>query len=102
MVDGRKKNGGRRPSSGRKSRAEELGLVATLEKCFSVEDREECIRKLALDCRSEDFHTRHESRKLLLAYTYGKPKEQIEHAGADGGPIEIIVRHVKRSSGTPG
>lgn len=89
--------GGRRPNSGRKSKAEELGLVATLENCFTVEDREACIRKLAEDCKSGDFHERHESRKLLLAYTYGKPKESHEHSGVDGASIEVVVKHVQSS-----
>lgn len=87
--------GGQKGKSGRKSKAEELGLAATLDKCFTKEDREDCIQKLVEDCKASDFHQRHESRKLLLSYTFGKPKERHEVEGGDV-PIEIIVRHVKR------
>lgn len=92
--------GGQKGKSGRKSKAEELGLVALFDRCVTAEDREDCIKKLAEDCRAEDFHQRHESRKLLLAYIYGKPRESVEHLGEGGGPIEIVVRHVKRDKTT--
>lgn len=94
--------GGKKGRSGRKSKAEEMGLISLLDKCFTKTDREACIEKLAEDCKSEDFHTRQESRKLLLAYTYGKPRESVEHMGQDGGPFEIVVRHVKRPNPTSG
>ena len=97
-MAGIKGKGGQKGRSGRKSKAEELGLGALLEKCFTREDREACIQKLAEDCKSDDFHVRQESRKLLLAYTFGKPKENHEHMGEGGGPIEIIVNHVKRGT----
>ena len=92
--------GGKKGRSGRKSRAEELGLAALLEKCWTAEARERCIQKLAEDCESGDFHERNESRKLLMAYTFGKPKESHEHSGIDGSAIEIVVKHVKRSQKT--
>lgn len=65
--------------------------MATLDKCFTLESREECIKQLALDCQSKDFHERHESRKLLMAYTYGKPTERHELSGPDGEPIMAPV-----------
>lgn len=83
--------GGKKGRSGRKSKAEELGLVALLNKCFTPKSREECIKKLAEDCESDEFQIRHEARKLLLAYTYGKPSEKHEHSGKDGGPITVKV-----------
>lgn len=92
--------GGQKGRSGRKSKAEELGLARLLDRCFTKTDRETCILKLAEDCNSSDFHVRQESRKLLLAYTFGKPRESVEHLGEGGGPIEIVVRHVKRSKTT--
>jgi hypothetical protein len=35
---------------------------------------------------------------LLLAYTFGKPKEKHEVSGEDGSPLEIVVRHVSKSA----
>ena len=90
-------SGGKKGRSGRKSKAEELGLVATLEKCFTVKAREHCIRRLVDDCQSEVFQERHESRKLLMAYTYGKPKESIDLGNKDGEKFEVVVRHVTGS-----
>lgn len=83
--------GGQKGKSGRKSKAEELGLVATLDKCFTKADREDCIQKLVEDCKSDNFAERHEARKLLLAYTFGRPTEKHEHGGRDGGPITFKV-----------
>lgn len=82
--------------SGRKTKAEELGLVALLDQCFNQAARERCISQLAKDCNSKDFHERNESRKLLLAYTFGKPTEKHEHTGEGGDAIEIVINHVKR------
>lgn len=101
MADRRKTNGGARPGSGRKSKAEEMGLAALLDKCFTTEMRQRCFGQLALDCLSDDFHERNESRKLLLAYTFGKPRESVEHSGIDGEPFEIIVRHVTTTTQAP-
>lgn len=83
--------GGKKGRSGRKSKAEELGLVALLNRCVTIKDREACLKKLAEDCKSKDFHERHESRKLLLAYVYGKPTEHHEHANPDGSPLMAPV-----------
>lgn len=79
--------GGARPNSGRKSKAEELGLVALLDKCWSQTEREKCIRALAKKAKdplSRDFM---ESAKLLLAYCFGKPTEKHELSNPDGSPL---------------
>lgn len=77
--------------AGRKSKAEEMGLKALLDKCWSRQSREACVKKLAEDCESSDFQTRNESRKLLMAYTFGKPTEKHEIGGRDGGPVIVKV-----------
>lgn len=78
MADGRKKNGGARPGAGRKTKAEILGLAALIDEAWPQEDQKAVIRGLADDCTDDDFHTRHEARKLLLAYKFGKPTEKHE------------------------
>lgn len=78
MADGRKNNGGKRPGSGRKSKAAELGLTELINSAWPPDDQKVVISKLATDCNDNDFHIRQESRKLLLAYKFGKPKEALD------------------------
>lgn len=84
---------GKKGRSGRKSKAEEMGLTALLDKCVTQKARKTCLMKLAEDCESNDFHERHESRKLLLAYIFGKPTEKHEVGGEGGGPIVVRVEY---------
>lgn len=97
-------HGGKRPNSGRKSKAEELGLAALIKASWPEEEQRKAIKKLAQDCNDSEFHVRHESRKLLLAYTFGKPTEKHEHAGKDGKdliPDKFLVEIVTNDgSGT--
>lgn len=76
-MSGCKKNGGKRTGSGRKSKAEEMGLAALLDKCWTKADREACIKTLAKDAKAGDK----EAVKILMAYTFGKPKESVEIKG---------------------
>lgn len=89
-------SGGKKGRSGRKSKAEEMGLMALLDKCWTKKDREECILALAVTASNPASDDRMDAVKLLMSYAFGKPKEKVEHGGADGLPIEIIVRHVER------
>jgi hypothetical protein len=82
-MPGVKGKGGIKGRSGRKSKAEEMGLASLLEKCWTLEDRQACIIGLANRAAAGDI----ESIKLLMAYTYGKPTEKHELSGKDGGPI---------------
>lgn len=70
-------SGGKKGRSGRKSKAEEMGLAALLDRCWTLADRELCLTTLAEKAARGDL----EATKLLLAYTYGKPKEQITFEG---------------------
>ncbi len=91
MAVRKKKHGGKRPNSGRKSKAVEQNLNALLSECVPAEQRELIIRKLADDAQHLSFKIRHESRKLLLSYIYGKPVERHELSGEDGGAIQITI-----------
>lgn len=73
MPDLRAKNGGRRKNAGRKTKAEELGLVALLDECWTVASRKATIKKLASLASKGNL----EAIKLLMAYTFGKPKETV-------------------------
>jgi len=89
-------SGGKKGRSGRKSKAVEMGLVALLDKCWTVADRENCIRKLAKTASDPLSNDRMDAAKLLMSYAFGKPKEKVEHGGDGGGAIEVIVRHVSK------
>ena len=75
---------GAKGRSGRKSKAEEMGLVALLNKCWTATDREKCIRSLAANANAGDM----DSIKLLLSYTFGKPKETVDMK--QSGHIEVV------------
>jgi hypothetical protein len=53
--------------------------MTLLDSCWTREERESALRDLIEDCRSQVFQERHESRKLLFAYAFGKPTEHIQH-----------------------
>lgn len=98
-MDGRKNNGGARPGSGRKTKAEILGLAELIDASWPETKQKAVIKKLAKDCEDDDFHTRQESRKLLLAYKFGRPTERHEHTGKDGADLfatfEIKTRKIE-------
>jgi hypothetical protein len=96
--------GGKRPGAGRKSKAEEMGLKALLDKCFTPKERETVMRRLVQDASSIEPNVRDAARKLLLAYTFGQPTARTELTGIDGGPVEtkqtqIIIQGVKGNDG---
>lgn len=68
------KHGGARPGSGRKSRAEEMGLRELLDSAWKLQDRQNVIEKLAELAQGGDV----KAAGLLLAYAYGKPHETIQ------------------------
>jgi hypothetical protein len=87
--------GGKRPGAGRKSKAEEMGLAALLDKCWTQADREKCIRELARLASAGEM----EPIKLLMAYAYGKPTEH-KDITSNGKDIltSLTVNVVKRGS----
>jgi hypothetical protein len=87
-------SGGKKGRSGRKSKAEELGLAALLDGCWTLADRKACLTALAKKAKAGDL----EAVKLLMAYTYGKPVDRKELAGKDGEPIKVIVEHVRQQT----
>ncbi len=83
MTDEKKRHGGKRPNSGRKSKAEELGLVALLDECWTPESRKRCLLKLAKLANDGEY----EAVKILMAYAYGKPIDRKEISGPEGVPL---------------
>lgn len=91
MADGRKNNGGKRPNSGRKSKAEELGLPVLIDSRLPQEKWGKVIDNLYGFAIGSNPKAAVGAASLLLAYKFGKPTERHEHAGADGGPMVLKV-----------
>lgn len=73
--------GGKKGRSGRKSKAEELGLVALLENSFGLEKRQAVIERLADIATGHDPKAAVSAASLLFGYAYGKPREHVELSG---------------------
>jgi hypothetical protein len=69
----RKKHGGVRPNSGRKSRKEELSMI---EKLTPME--ESAMKALAAGIKAGEF----QFIKLWIEYMYGKPQEKVQLSGS--------------------
>lgn len=87
MADGRKNNGGARPNSGRKSKAEELGLATLIDSRLSEEKWGKVIDNLYNFAVSSNAKAAVGATSLLLAYKFGKPTERHEHSNPDGSPL---------------
>lgn len=75
--------GGKKGRSGRKSKAEEMGLANLLDRVWVIADREDVIRTLHMKALGGN----EKAAALLLSYAYGKPKERVEHSNPDGTPL---------------
>ena len=80
--------GGKRKGAGRKPKADEQGLISLIDAVWDKDRQKGVIEKLVEDCESIEFNVRQESRKLLLAYRFGKPTEPKQIFGEIG--IRII------------
>lgn len=76
--------GGKREGSGRKSKAEELGLSKLIDECAGPEGMRDVINNLIEKAKHGSFlHT-----QLLMHYYYGKPQDNIDITS--GGEIIAI------------
>ena len=67
--------GGVRPNSGRKPKDEE-NRIRDLMKPYSL-DAVKCLAKIVISDKSKDTD-KISASKLILAYTYGNPKDTVE------------------------
>ena len=84
---------GKAGRSGRKSKADELGLQSLLDRAWPESKRVKFFSELAKLAETPRTPQGMEAGKLLAAYTYGKPTERVEHSGNDEKPIRIIVEY---------
>lgn len=90
-MAGIKGKGGQRGRSGRKSRAEELGLQSLLDSAFGVKDRRAVLENLTQIAKGSDAKAAVSAATLLFGYAYGKPTEKHVHSGVNDGPIRLNV-----------
>lgn len=86
------RHGGVRPNSGRKSKAEELGLQSLLESAFTLEDRQAVFQNLTRIAKGDDSKAAVSAAQLLFGYAFGKPTEKHVLTG-EGGPIKLNVTY---------
>ena len=84
-------HGGKRPNSGRKSKAEELGLAELFETAWPLADRQAVVEALSKQAKEGNV----QAASLLMSYAYGKPTEKHEVGGEGGGPIVLKVVYDK-------
>lgn len=81
--------GGYRPGSGRKSKAEEMGLPALIEEVIGEEGKKAVIKKLFEKAKDGSYlHA-----QLLLAYMYGKPQDHVD-VTSGGEKIEGAIKEI--------
>lgn len=85
------RRGGPRPNSGRKSKAEELGLQSLLDTAFTLEDRQAVFQNLTRIAKGEDAKAAVSAAQLLFGYAFGKPTEKHILSGENNGPIKLNV-----------
>lgn len=86
-----KPKGGRRPGAGRKSKAEEAGLLEFLGEAFPQADRAAVIKALVKEAKFGNV----QAAALLLNYAYGKPAQRVEHAAAEDAPLQIQIVEIR-------
>ena len=80
-------SGGKKGRSGRKPKFDEDELLGLINKAWPRSARVEAFEKLAERARRGDL----EALKLLLAYSYGKPKERHELTGKNGKDLIPVL-----------
>lgn len=87
--------GGSRRGSGRKSKAEEMGLPALIEEVIGTEGKRALIQKINEQAKGGSFN----HQQLLMQYIYGKPQDDIDITtnGKDIASKEIIFRDYAKS-----
>lgn len=85
--------GGKRPGAGRKSKAEEMGLVETIVKTGQkATGQDKPLEVLWEQIWREAISGSKEHVKFILEYGYGKPKQRIEADVTHDQMPAIIIR----------
>lgn len=88
MAGQKGKSGGVRENSGRKSKAEELGLPMLVEQVIGDAGKIELIEKIFEKAKTGSFL----HQQLLMNYIFGKPKEKLDVTS--GGQPMSDIKHI--------
>lgn len=84
-------HGGSRKGSGRKSRAEEMGLPLLVEQVIGDQGKRDLLTKIHEQAKAGSFN----HQQLLMQYIYGKPQDKLDvtTGGEKIETKEIIFRN---------
>jgi hypothetical protein len=80
--------GGKREGSGRKSKAEEMGLPALIEEVIGDEGKKLLVKGIFSKAQQGSFL----HQQLLMHYIYGKPTDKLDLTS--GGNALETIKHV--------
>ena len=83
-MDGRKRNGGVRPNSGRKPKADELKLIERMDSILAPDDVWIKVADLVLMGDAQAI-------KLWVEYRYGKAKQSIDHTSEGEKMVAPVI-----------
>lgn len=83
-----KPRGGAREGAGRKSKAEEFGLAEKIDLALGENWTEEVLKAIYKEAKAGSLA----HGQLILAYKYGKPKENIDIDLNSTQPFTMIVK----------
>jgi len=86
--------GGKRPGAGRPKGAKARATIeqkGTLEELARAHTATALMTLVTISTSGESEAARVSAANALLDRGYGKPRQAVEHSGADGGPIEHRV-----------
>ena len=89
MADNRRENGGARPGSGRKPKADEIKLIEQMD---AVMVPLEVWKALAAKVESGDV----QAQKTWLSYRYGMPKQMIEQTTINIDAGKLTDEEIKK------
>lgn len=77
---------------GRPKKEREVVYYRILEMAVSEDDWAEICKKAAEQAKRGDAV----ARKWISDYLIGSPIQRMEHGGAEGGPLDIVVTYVNK------
>ena len=88
MVEQKSNRGGTREGAGRKSNAEKLLRAGFVANWFTSEFQQIKWKSLV---ESDDERISLEAMKYLSDRLFGKPRQELQHTGPQGGPIQASI-----------